>query len=185
MADNFRDSPADEEQFKFDPYTHAVTVIDENHRMIHDGFFYEVQQSDAALGNGGDIEILFDVPADSFPHLQEIELSTDAGPIGFDFFEGTTTSAQGTAFGIVNKNRNSSNVAATVVTLAPTITDDGTQLKTSQIPSASVAELFSQSKGGEWVLKPSTQYLVRITNSSGGTASINITINFYEVGYVN
>ena len=179
----FRRSIVDEDLRKFDPYAHAVTVIDENHRLIHDGMFFEVQQSDAALVNGGIVNILLDVPAGSFPHFQDLEISTDEGPIAFDLYEGTTVSANGVALGVANKNRNSSRTAELDLYFNPTITDDGTLLKSSQVPVASVAELFSQKRSGEWVLAPSTLYLVRITNNSGQTASINITINFYELDY--
>ena len=183
MPDNFRRSPGDEEQRKFDPYSHSVTVIDENHRMIHDGFWYELFQEDLALANGASVEVLLSVPAGTFPHFQELELDTDGGPVRVFLYEGTTTSADGSELTWINKNRNSSNSPSTQVFVSPTITDDGTLLKRKAAPNSGPLTVFNQSQGGEWVLQPSTKYLIRITNASGAAREVNITIAMYEIGY--
>ena len=179
----FRKSIEDEQLRQYDPLAHALTIIDENHRMIHDGFYYEVAQSDAALAAAAVVDLLLEVPAGAFPHFQELEVSTNGAPIAFDFFEGTSVSANGAELTVVNKNRNSSNTPEMNVYVGPTVTGTGTLLKSSQVPVAEAGLLFSQNRGGEWILAPSTLYLVRITNNSGAVVSINVSIGFYELAY--
>ena len=166
---------------KFDPYSASVTVIDENHRMIHDGAYFELWRADATLGIGGVVDLLLAVPALTFPHLQDITLEASDAPVVLEMYEDTVTSADGTALPVFNKNRNSSNTPDTVVSVAPTITGVGTQIKRAAITSpAGSSIVFSQTKSGEWVLKPDTKYLVRVTNNSGAVIDFNITIGFYE-----
>ena len=183
MADNFRSNPGDEEGRKFDPFSHSVTTIDENHRMIHDGFWFELFQEDVALLNGASVEVLLSVPAGTFPHFQELELDTDGGPVRVFLYENTVTSADGSELTWINKNRNSNNTPDTQVFVSPTITADGDLLKRKAAPNSGPLTVFNQSQGGEWVLAPSTKYLIRITNASGATREVNITIALYEIGY--
>ena len=108
----------------------------------------------------------------------------DSSAVVLEIYESTTTSADGTSLPVFNKNRNSSNTPGTVISVGPTITDVGTQIKRAAITSPSGSSVvFSQSKSGEWILKPATKYLVRITNNSGGAIDFNITIGFYELEY--
>ncbi len=41
MPNNYRSTTLLEEAAKFDPHAHAVTVIAEQHRLIHDGMFFQ------------------------------------------------------------------------------------------------------------------------------------------------
>lgn len=176
----FRAGLIDEELRKFDPFTHAVTVITENHRLIHDGMFFEFGQADATFPIGAEVDILISPPAGVFPHFQDIEISTNQAPINFDLYEGVTVSAAGTSIPPQNKNRNSSRAAETAITVSPTITDLGVNFKSGSVPIPSIAEVLRER---EWVLQPATLYLLRLANASGVVANLNVTIDFYELNY--
>ena len=83
----FRDNPFDEEKHKFDAYAHAVTVIQEEHRLIHDGMYFSVNHAFTALANGANLDIVFKVPAGTFPHLRAWTYSLEDGPCNLSLFE--------------------------------------------------------------------------------------------------
>lgn len=117
-------------------------------------------------------------------------VTVDGGPVDVEAFEAATISGNGTTKGILNRNRNSSNTAAAQVFHTPTISDDGTQLVDTLIPSTSGgagANAFSlggsantDHENDKFILKPSTSYLIRVTNNSGGPIDVVITLNWYE-----
>jgi hypothetical protein len=74
QSSDFRQSPADEEKYKFDPFTHSVTVISEQHRMSHDGFMHHSSGKVTGMVDTNVDEFLIDVPAATFPHLQSLLL---------------------------------------------------------------------------------------------------------------
>lgn len=177
----FRKSIPDEQLRSYDPLAHALTIIDENHRLIHDGMFFEVQQSVVPLGIGGVIDIGLNVPADAFPHFQELEVLTDQANIAVDFLEGVTATI-GAAANVRNKNRNSSRTAQTGVNVLTGVSG-GLPLKNTNLPIAGQFIVFNQGLGGEWVLQPDTLYTVRFTNNSGVAANLSIGIQLYELDY--
>jgi hypothetical protein len=184
----FRRSPKDEEDRKFDQFAHALTVIQEQHRVSHDGFMYHASGKVLALGNGATQDFLMAVPAGTFPHLQRFSLNTGRGDIDVLVYEATTTSADGSANGEMNVNRNSSNTPDNVLTLGPTVTGVGTLIHTNWIPPTgsgvgSAAGVLDVQLGEEWILKPSTKYLFRVTNESGGAIDLRYEFVWYELNY--
>jgi hypothetical protein len=70
----------------------------------------------------------------------------------------------------------------------PTVTDTGTQIHHVWVPPTgagvgSSVGLSEVSFGEEWILKPSTDYILRITNGSGGAIDTWHEMLFYEVSY--
>lgn len=179
-----RFATADFENDKFDSFSRAVTVIDENHRLIHEGWFYTATYRNTAVANGATLDILIAVPAGKVPHLQLLEIVTDGGPISYQLDEAVTTSADGTALPSYNRNRTSSNVAATVLTHTPTVTDTGLEIEAHNVPAiGNKVGIFDQTSQGEWMLKPSTKYLLRVTNDSGQARDIEARLAFYEIDW--
>ena len=186
----FRANPGDEEQYKFDAFAHATTVIQEEHRLIHDGMYFSTNYGFTSLANGANLDILIAVPANSFPHLRAWAYSLEDGPCNFTLYEGTTTSDDGTALTSTNNNRNSTNAPNAVWTHTPTISGVGTAiLENHYVPdpgggflSGSPGTNFSD-VSEEWILKPSTKYLLRLTNNSGGAIDGSVYIVHYELGY--
>ena len=186
---NYRTHLKTNETRSYDPFVFAQTVIEENHRMIHDGFMYAQTGKDTGWANAGVLDFLISVPAFTFPHVQVMKLNFGRGDIDIVAYEGTTTSNDGTGMTVQNVNRNSSNTAATALYASPTITDVGTQIFTLWVPPTGTGTGQSANgtdgvgQGGEWILAPETKYLVRLTNNSGSTIDWSHEFSWYEVDY--
>jgi hypothetical protein len=188
MSDNYRPHFWDEMTKAMDPYVHAITAVAEVHRMSHDGFMHHVSGKQTGIANAASAEFLMVVPADVRPHITRVELDVGAGDVDLLMYEGTTTSADGTALTSKTTNRNSIHTPGCVAYGGPTVTGDGTQFHQVWAPptSAGVGQkvgIMNIALGEEWVLQPSTKYLFRITNNSGGTISLGYEFVWYEVAY--
>jgi len=184
----FRVNPGDEEKFKFDGYTHAVTTITSDHRQVHDGMVFHITNRVASLANAGEHDILVDVPAFTYPHIRAAIFSLSDSPCDIEAYEGTTTSADGSALTALNRNRNSTKTSSTTFYTGPTITGAGTQIHDRYVPDAggqgsNQIGVITPTFGEEWILKPSTKYLLRLTNNSGGAITLSYEIIWYELSY--
>ena len=171
-----------------DPHTGFHTVTSAIHRIIHDGFYFTCtgKTSVASLAS---YDILFAFPANLFGHLTVVEFAFDDAPIDVQFFEDVTTSAEGTAANVRNHNRavaiDGSDAA---ITLAPTVTDTGTLLHTSYVPSGgnNIGQIVS-AEDAEWIVggrnNAPMKFLWRITNGSTGTINFAWHFNGYELHY--
>ncbi len=188
MVDNFRGNPADEEQFKFDPFAHSVTIISENHRLIHDGMFYTYTHTVASLANSASVEFIIAVPAGVFPHWQQFQINAESGGLDIVSTEGVTTSDDGTVVTAINRNRNSSRQPGAVITHTPTGVSGGSLQDESFVPGSStdegsVALLWDERRAGEFVLAADTKYHLEVTNNSGAAMKIQFKFSMYEIDY--
>ena len=189
MTDNWRDSKNDEELRKFDLYAHAVTTITEPHRMAHDGFMFHASGKVTGMIDANVDEFLLVTAAGNFPHIQRMRLDLGGGDVDIQSYEGATASNDGTPITTFNTNRNSSNTADMVLNSAPTLTGDGSLVHTTWAPPTangvgqSAQGVSNIEAGEEWILKPGTKYLIRITNNSGGTIDYRWELLWYEIGY--
>lgn len=190
MADNFREHYEDERQRAMDPYVHASTTIEALHRMTHDGFVFHASGKVTGMIDDNVDDFLISVPAGTFPHFQRFRMFMGRGDVDVLVYEGTTTSADGGAITTNNTNRTSTNTPGVDLFSAPTVTDVGTLVHTSWLPPTSAGQgqsgatgISGETNGEEWVLAPSTKYLIRITNLSGATIDYAYEMLWYEVGY--
>ena len=171
-----------------DPFTHAVTVIQEPHRLAHDGMVFSSTGKATGLANAGVFEFTLST-GNSYPHLNKMRLSFGAGDIDVLSFKNATWSSAGTPLVPVNTNLNSSNTPVMSMAYNPTLLTDGTEVHTMWAPPTATGVGQSQSglanldAGEEWILAPNTQYLFRITNNSGVTIDMAWDFLWYEVSY--
>lgn len=177
----------EEERFKFDAYAHAVTMIAEQHRMIHDGFMYDISGKALAVAAAASVDVLFTMAAGVILHLTNVEYTLDEAPVLVELYENVVTSADGTAALVSNHNRLSSNTPGSVVTIGPTITDIGDLLHERYIPAAGKdTGLVVKGADREWILGNTgtpNKYLWRITNNTPAAITIGYHFNGYEIGY--
>ena len=192
MADNFRTQKAhDEEMRKFDPYVHAVTVIQEEHRLIHDGFYFSASGITLNVASGANLDLLIKMPAGSIGHLVLVEYALEDTPVDITFYEDVTVSADGTPVNIRNHNRVVANdTSGASMYEGPTITDLGTKLYERYIPNQGIGASGGATlvAGGdrEWVIGHPTEaktYVWRLTNNSGGIIDTSYHLSGYEIGY--
>jgi len=169
----------------------AATIITSLHRKIHDGLVFDASGFVSAVADGASFDILFRFPAGEVGHLFGLEYSLQDGGGRFYFYEGTTTSDDGTAVNIRNHNRLIGiDTQTAAVTRDPVVTDVGTELHTRYIPQdttggggqkAAGTSVFNQDE--EWVMgHPTleTTYMWRYTNNSGGTVDLSFHFNGYQ-----
>lgn len=189
------------QNFRFDPTTEAVIVtqvgidgtnpvsatnpayvesIEYVHAQTHAGRFFSGSAYNASVANGANLDMLIQVGVQPFHAQFEV---TSSGDATVRIYEGATFSAAGTAVTMSNHNRTSAKTFVGTVTSGPTITATGTQVNgTGLIPAGTKNQATGGAFGfgNEFVLKTSTNYLVRVTNDSGAAAKINIGVMGYE-----
>jgi len=161
-----------------DPYVQALNIIDSIHEMVHLGKHF-VHSAEDTVANGANLDHLL-VTGGAAAHLRISEIDITSAPFKIYLFEGTTVSANGTQQAAVNNNRLSTNTSNTQIYSGPTVTAPGTQLRYKLIPGTRQTGGDGTTYFNEWVLKPNTNYLVRITNASGTSATVGSTLEWYE-----
>lgn len=154
---------------------------DDPHSRIHQGVFYSASEIVAALGDDENFDMIITTPADDWPHVAP-EPSFD-GSADFLIYRAPTFTV-GTPVDAVNHNENSTNTFGGTVVHTPTVTAVGTQLLISDhVPGGTGGNASGATAGqftNEFILKPSTSYLFRLTNRSGQANRGGIILNFYS-----
>jgi hypothetical protein len=169
-----------------DPYSRCMGSISEPHLLTHEGKMFHVTSKITGLVDTASADILIKVPASTHPHFQRTRTNVGAGDVDIISYEGSTVSADGTPLSVHNTNRNSILTPVTEIYSAPTVTGLGTEIHTLWIPPTGVGIGQSQiglagaEAGEEWILKPNTNYIHRVTNESGSTISVWFEFLFYE-----
>jgi hypothetical protein len=154
-------------------------VLDVNHLRLHEGrgyYVYKQYPYAAGLAAGASINIALAFPAGVTPH---IAFSYGAsGETEFYVYEAPTTSG-GTALTIHRRNRSLITTSSAAAVLNPTVSSVGTEIFGEFVPSN------KQGGGGqlssfEFVLKPLTTYLFRLTNVNSQPHAANLLADWYE-----
>lgn len=160
-----------------------LITVDVNHQRNHDGrafFAYKLYPDSAKLPAGSSIDIVMASPSGVFPHITVSALSQ--GDSEFYMYENVSTTG-GTAFTPINRNRNFaiSNPSNVAMVINPTITALGTELDGQVIPAGSGKKAGAGSAATlEYVIKPLTNYLFRLTNVNGVDHPCYLNLEWYE-----
>ena len=160
-----------------------VIMVDVNHQRNHDGrafYAYKIAPDSAPLAALASIDIVLASPSGVYPHLTVEGLCF--GDAELFIYEGTSTTG-GTAFTPINRNRNYaiSNPSQVAMVINPSVTSVGTEIDAEIIPGG----VGKKSGGGtagslEYVLKPLTNYLFRLTNVNGTAHAASLIVEWYE-----
>ena len=165
--------------------TSAIRTIETEHSYIHDGIFFE-SYNKFTLSASATRLITLKTPAAKYLHYRPTGLVTSADKVTIEFFEGATvTPATGTAATPSNHNRSSALTSGVTLLDAPTVTANGTKFAQVYIPGATGTGgtrtgQSAGTSGSEWVLKPNTQYMIKVTNGSSGSNDIQVNFQWYE-----
>lgn len=154
-------------------------TADTVHEHIHDGDHYNASYLVAAVANNGNADIRFTTGAKSC-HMNAV--MTASGKSQFFIYEAPTVSV-GTAITIYNNKRSSTNTPTAAVKHTPTVTAAGTTLLINGLINGGTGGVSQGGSGGnrnEIVFKPSTEYLIRLTNTAGTAQDLNILLEWYE-----
>lgn len=160
-----------------------LIMVDVNHQRNHDGrafYAYKVYPDSAKLAADASIDIAMAAPAGVFPHVTVDGLCL--GDAELYVYEGSTTSG-GTSFTPINRNRNYTltNQSQVAMVIAPTVSAVGTELDAQIIAGGAGKKSGGGTAGSlEYVLKPLTTYLFRLTNVNGTAHAAYLTLEWYE-----
>lgn len=158
-----------------------LITVDVNHQRNHDGrawLAWKIYTAASPLGSGSSCDIVLASAAGVRPHLTiEALLMGDAE---LYVYEGASTTG-GTLFTPINRNRNYTTSSNVAMAIGPTVTSTGTMLD-AQFLAGGVGK---KSGGGsmqslEFVLKPLTNYLIRLTNVNGTAHPGHLSLEWYE-----
>lgn len=156
-------------------------VIDVNHLRLHEGrayYVYKLYPSSSKLAVNASLDIALAWPSGYSPHC--VFTYQCGGDSEFYIYEDPTTSG-GTAMTIHRRNRNINSTSAAAAVLNPTVSALGTEI---------FSEFIASGQGGtgagggsftqEFVLKPLTTYLFRITNTNSQAHVAELLLDWYE-----
>jgi hypothetical protein len=157
----------------------ASVDVDEIHYLTDSGLYFFFQDYATGIGNGSSRDILV-ITANNGKGIHcRFNFATLGGT--YNLYESPTTTANGTAISVLNRNRTSSNVASLAAYSVPTVTAVGTLLATCLLGSTSRSSTADYLNSNEqMILKPNTKYLIRFNSTSGSNISV-AGLNFYEV----
>jgi hypothetical protein len=159
-------------------------IVDVNHLRLHEGrayYVYKTHKDSARLGVGASIDVAL-----AFPAGVEAHAFVDyqcGGETEVYVYESPTTSG-GTSMSLHRRNRVINTASQGVAVLNPTVTAIGTEFYSELITSAEGQGNRSGAGGRgtsfEFILKPLTTYLFRLTNVNGNSQMAELRIDWYE-----
>lgn len=153
-------------------------TVDVNHLRLHEGRAYYTYRIETALAVNSNLDIAIAFPSGVTPHA--VFNYQCGGDSRFYVYESPVTSG-GTSLPIHRRNRNLDTTSSGVAVTAPTVTSLGTEI---------FGEIITSGQGGtgaggggytyEYVLKPLTTYLFRLTNINSQAHIAELLIEWYE-----
>jgi hypothetical protein len=162
-----------------DPVSDIPVFIDFAHHQNHEGESYQYQYYNAELNGTANFRLTVPAYATAIrcPHLS-FDLICDRTSSLF-LFEAPTISAGTAVTTIRNRNRiGTPNVPGMTIKTAPTVGANGTQIAQYITIVSSRSSINMDASKAEWILKPSTEYLVSIT--TGASSIVMLRMNWYE-----
>jgi hypothetical protein len=155
-----------------DSITHSMSVIDHKHAMIHTGESFTCSGL-TTISPSGTYTVNLETPATpSTIHFRYVVSTNNV--VSLELYEAATNTNRGTAVTAYNRNRTNETAALLDVYTEPTTTDDGTLIESQYLSSGEV-------EASEFVLKPSTSYLLRMTEpTTSNTVFASFKLEWYE-----
>lgn len=155
--------------------------VDVNHQRNHDGrawLAWKLYPASSKLAAGASCDIVLASAAGVRPHMTIDALLM--GDAELYIYEGPTTTG-GTAFTPVNRNRNYTTSSDVAMVINPTVTTTGTLIDAQYLAGG----IGKKAGGGaaeslEYVFKPLTNYLIRMTNVNGTSHPGHLALEWYE-----
>lgn len=162
-------------------YAIAVADVHDAHERIHEGELFLTYYTNPALGSSAAANLLFRVgPIQT--HVAFV--MNGGGDYRVQAYEGPTYSNVGTLLLVANHNRNHRDeISQCLAYHTPTLTNSGIEFFNTIIPGGSGPQApgSSSKRENELVLRPSTDYLFRLTNLTNSAQIASMLLEFYEL----
>ncbi len=152
---------------------HVASIIQQ---LMHAGKLFAVSTVNKGIMNGTSIDILLRTGVN--PAHASLRMTAD-GTADLKVFEAPTTSADGTPLLLVARNRVTSVAIGVLVFAGPTVSTTGLLLLDEIVPPSGIREVQGL-LADEIVMRPSTDYLLRLSNTSGGNINVGFVIDLFE-----
>src|SRR3972149_4997883 len=157
-----------------------VPIITQEHNLIHGGRLFSAQISSAALAAAGTLLMEMIVPAGIEVHVKPVAFYNSlAGR--FELLEAPPKTDGNSAIPILNKKRNAVIASNVILWSNPSAISAGTVLDDLYFTTLFGSNVAVNAVDQEWILKPSTKYLFRLTNNGGVASTAFVKLNWYEV----
>jgi hypothetical protein len=162
--------------------TGSLVTIDLVHHEIHEGETFSISYKSAdAAPIADDGTIVFFLTTGLLEAHFEAE-GAAGGDAQIELGEGATIGAGGTPMTPVNRHRNMATVSSVTARRDAAVTAAGTIIEDKLLPGgtggASIGGIAGQRE--EWVLAPSTIYMLRLTNRAGNAQPMSLEAIWYE-----
>lgn len=164
-----------------DPTTGALALIPIEHKEIHEGHHYFIQNY-TSIANGATYEFVITTPdTTTLSHFNyKVDVEDDTT---FVMTQGVTASG-GTTVNPVNNDLNSSNTSTLTWVHTPTSSSGGSIISQQRLGSSlgAVTKIGGEIRNdGEIILRRNTKLSIKITNNAGSAKKVNWTFCWYEV----
>lgn len=167
------------DRLRSDPYSKTLVTCDLDTYLLHEELQFVASHLFSAVATTNVVYMRILPHATTIPRLGYIIQSDGACKI--EVVEGTTYTDNGTAVTAYNRHRNSANATDQLLYHTPTINSLGTVISTNLLGTAGhFTGAGDRLLSNDWMLKASTDILLKITNISGDNSEILIKFNFNE-----
>ena len=155
----------------------ALITIDDALRRIMEGAAFHVTDSNV-IANTNSRTLLVTTPNTTARIYFSFHVGTNV-LVQYYLYENPTISNVGTDVTVYNRDRNSTTAAAMTVKHTPTVSNVGTAISQGSYVTNNIN--VERVDNRLWILKANEEYLVRVTNNSGGNAQVTIVLDWDEV----
>jgi len=164
----------------------AVTTILAEHALVHEGLLFSAAHKFDSIAADATVYLAVTTPADVGVHFKAAHVATDAEKVTITVTEGASYSG-GSNVVAYNRNRNSANSALMTVMAGVTGVSGGAIIDVDYLGGGAGGKPSSTAIGTEvagvteWMLKPSTNYVISVYNGGASAASAVVKLIWYEV----
>lgn len=164
----------------------ALKTVTEFQNAVHDGESFSYSANQIGLANNGVVTFLGRTGTKQV-HFDGLSIKTSIAPFRVQFYEAPTVSNAGTLLTSRRRNRINTNTSLMEIYSTPTYSAVGTILDDDLIVEISGSGGNKNSGAGSiddgWVLKANTDYLIVLTNLSGGATNWSGKFSWHEATY--
>lgn len=173
-----------------DPLVNNIPSIETFHHLGHEGKVFIHSDRHDDLGNNDNLDYLIRIPAGNSARQIHMRFNfigkANTGELDIDIcmYKDTLVSADGSAEAIVSTNDANVKTTGVLIFEGSTITSIGTLKTCTLIVGEKKSASSKEQAVPEWILAPDgndeRNYLIRMSNNSGGTVDIVNAIFFYD-----
>lgn len=163
----------------------GIRTSTEIQSAVHDGNMFSFT-SHGTITTGSSIILLGRTGAKQV-HFDGFNLELSQGLFLVEMFESPTVTTTGTLQTASNKNRVSSTTSTMSLYAGTTVSSNGTLIADDYLFSTGSGKNIlsgTSTIGDGWILKVSTDYIIKLTNQAGSTTSYNANFAWHEPLYM-